>query len=86
MSSADALGYVSLCTGSKLLILSEKRVRLNSGRWKQSDLKKWIVFNRVVRNVEYNEKEDNFKVVVKNASEDRVMASETFDMIFVASG
>jgi len=56
------------------------------GRWKQNDLKKWIVFNRVVRNVEYNEQEDNFKVVVKNASEDRVMAPETFDMIFVASG
>merc|ERR1712045_476628 len=56
------------------------------GRWKQSDLKKWITFNRVVKNVEYNEHEDNFKVVVKNCSEDRVMAPETFDMIFVASG
>ena len=59
---------------------------LHKGRWKQSDLKKWITFNRVVKNVEYNEHEDNFKVVVKNCSEDRVMAPETFDMIFVASG
>ena len=49
-------------------------------------MKKWITFNRVVKNVEYNEHEDNFKVVVKNASEDRVMAAETFDMVFVASG
>jgi len=40
----------------------------------------------VVKNVEYNEHEDNFKVVVKNCSEDRVMAPETFDMVFVASG
>ena len=57
-----------------------------SGRWKQSDLKKWITFNRVVKNVDYNEHEDNFKVVVKNTVEDRVMAAETFDMVFVASG
>ena len=40
----------------------------------------------MVKNVEYNEHEENFKVVVKNCSEDRVMAPETFDMIFVASG
>lgn len=56
------------------------------GRWKQSDLKKWIVFDRIVRSTTYNEHTDDFTVTVKNASEDRVMAPETFDLVMVASG
>ena len=57
-----------------------------SGRWSKYNLRPWISFNHVVRHVTYNEATDDFSVVVKNLSEDRVLPAQRFDYVIVATG
>ncbi|XP_065051235.1 trimethylamine monooxygenase-like [Rhopilema esculentum] len=57
------------------------------GRWKKEEsLRKCILFNHVVRNVDYNDSTDNFTVVAKNLKEDKLLPPEVFDYVVVASG
>lgn len=56
------------------------------GRWNKNNLRSWIRFNHVVRQVTYNDATDDFTVVVKNLPEDRVLPAERFDYIIVATG
>ena len=57
-----------------------------SGRWSKYNLRPWISFNHVVRHVTYNEATDDFSVVVKSLSEDRVLPAQRFDYVIVATG
>ncbi|XP_065051237.1 trimethylamine monooxygenase-like isoform X2 [Rhopilema esculentum] len=57
------------------------------GRWKKEEsLRKCILFNHVVRNVDYNDSTDNFTVVAKNLKEDKLLPPEVYDYVVVASG
>ncbi|XP_020620719.1 dimethylaniline monooxygenase [N-oxide-forming] 2-like [Orbicella faveolata] len=64
---------------------SKDEVRIES-RWSKNNLRPWISFNHVVRHVTYNDATDDFSVVVKNLSEDRVLPVQTFDNVIVATG
>ena len=57
-----------------------------SGRWTKGDLRPWIRFNHVVRQVTYNDSTDDFSVVAKNLDEDRDLPAQKFDYLIVASG
>ena len=57
-----------------------------SGRWTKGDLRPWIRFNHVVRQVTFNDATNDFSVVVKNLPEDKVLPVERFDYIIVAVG
>ena len=57
-----------------------------TGRWDSKNLKRWVTFNRIVKDVTFDDVTGDFTVVVKNVVEDRVMAPETFDYVMVASG
>jgi len=56
------------------------------GRWEKEDVKKWIKFSTVVRDVVYNKATDNFTVSVKDLANDEVLDGEQFDYVVVASG
>ncbi|XP_068692248.1 trimethylamine monooxygenase-like [Montipora foliosa] len=56
------------------------------GRWTKFNLRPWIRFNHVVRQVTYNDATNDFSVVVKNLPEDKVLPVERFDYIVVANG
>ena len=55
-------------------------------RWSKNNLRHWISFNHVVRHVTYNDATDDFSVVVKNLTEDRVLLVRKFDYVIVATG
>jgi len=56
------------------------------GRWNQEDIRKYIKFNTVVRDVVYNKATDDFTVSVKDLQKDQVLDGERFDYVIVASG
>jgi len=56
------------------------------GRWEQEDIKKYIKFSTVVRDVCYNPSTDDFTVLVKDLANDKVLEAERFDYVLVASG
>ncbi len=56
------------------------------GRWKKHDLRRYIRFLNVVRDVKYNAASDDFSVTVKKLEEDVVLPPEKFDFVVVASG
>jgi len=56
------------------------------GRWNQHDIRKYIKFDTVVRDVCYNKATDDFTVGVKDLKEDKVLEGERFDYVVVASG
>ena len=56
------------------------------GLWKREDIKKWIKFSTVVRDVVYNKDTDNFTVSVKDLVNDEVLDGEQFDYVVVAGG
>jgi trimethylamine monooxygenase len=56
------------------------------GRWKKADVRKYIKFCHIVKDVCYNPKTDDFTVLVKDLENDRVMDGERFDYVIVASG
>ena len=56
------------------------------GLWKREDIKKWIKFSTVVRDVAYNKDTDNFTVSVKDLVNDEVLDGEQFDYVVVAGG
>ena len=58
----------------------------STGRWSKNDLRPWIRFSHVVRQVTYNDSTNDFTVVVKDLSEDKVLPAERFDYVIVASG
>ena len=58
----------------------------STGRWSKNDLRPWIRFSHVVRQVTYNDSTNDFTVVVKDLSEDKVLPAERFDYVVVASG
>ncbi|KXJ25602.1 Flavin-containing monooxygenase FMO GS-OX-like 9 [Exaiptasia diaphana] len=57
-----------------------------TGRWSQNNLRQWIKFNHVVRQVTYNDDTDDFSVVVKNLPEDKDLPAQIFDYVIVSSG
>jgi len=56
------------------------------GRWNKEDIRKYIKFSTVVRDVVYNKATDDFTVSVKDLARDKVMDGERFDYVIVASG
>ena len=56
------------------------------GRWNKEDIKKYIKFNTVVRDVCYNKATDDFTVSTKDLLKDQVRDGERFDYVIVASG
>jgi trimethylamine monooxygenase len=56
------------------------------GRWGKEDIRKYIQFSTVVRDVVYNEATDDFTVSVKDLVNDLVLDSQNFDYVVVASG
>ena len=57
-----------------------------TGRWSKGDLRPWIRFNHVVRQVTYNDSTDDFSVVAKDLAEDRDLPAQKFDYLIVATG
>ena len=45
-----------------------------------------ITFSHVVRDVAYNKDKDNFTVVAKDLTKDKVLGGEYFDYVIVATG
>lgn len=56
------------------------------GRWKKMDLKKLITFKTVVRSVTFDEDTEKFSVTTESLTEKKVMPTEVFDYVMVASG
>jgi len=56
------------------------------GRWNKEDIRKYVRFNTVVRDVCYNKVTDDFTVSVKDLAKDKVVDGERFDYVIVASG
>ncbi|KAJ7377843.1 hypothetical protein OS493_026413 [Desmophyllum pertusum] len=56
------------------------------GRWSKGDLRPWIRFNHVIRQVTYNDSTDDFSVVAKDLLEDRMLPTQRFDHVIVATG
>jgi len=56
------------------------------GRWNKEDIRKYIRFSTVVRDVCYNKATNDFTVSVKDLAADQVLESEQFDYVVVASG
>ena len=56
------------------------------GRWNKEDVKGMITFSHVVKDVVYNRDRDNFSVVAKDLKKDKVLGSEEFDYVIVATG
>ena len=56
------------------------------GRWNQEDIRKYVKFSTVVRDVQYNKATDDFTVSVKDLKADKVLDGERFDYVVVASG
>jgi len=56
------------------------------GRWKKADLKKLITFKTVVRSVKFDEDTEKFFVVTESLTEKKVMPTQLFDYVMVASG
>lgn len=56
------------------------------GRWSKEDIRKYVQFSTVVRDVVYNEATDDFTVSVKDLVTDQVQQSQNFDYVIVASG
>ena len=56
------------------------------GRWGKEDVRKWIKFRTVVRDVVFNEDTDTFSVCVKDLQGDRVEEPREFDYVIVCTG
>ena len=56
------------------------------GRWNKEDVKGMITFSHVVKDVAYNKDKDNFTVVAKDLTKDKVLGGEYFDYVIVATG
>ncbi|ELT91397.1 hypothetical protein CAPTEDRAFT_228119 [Capitella teleta] len=57
------------------------------GRWRsEGDLEKWIRFNTVVRHVRYDNASETFHVQVEDLAKRKLLPSEAFDYVLVASG
>ncbi|XP_022796803.1 flavin-containing monooxygenase FMO GS-OX3-like [Stylophora pistillata] len=56
------------------------------GRWTKGNLRHWIRFNHVVRQVTYDDDTDDFSVVVKSLVEDKDLPVQKYDYLIVASG
>jgi len=56
------------------------------GRWSQEDIRKYVKFSTVVRDVEYNKSTDDFTLIAKDLKKDQVLDGERFDYVVVASG
>ena len=56
------------------------------GRWRKEDVKRFINFSTIVKDVVYNKDQDNFTVIVKDLKRDRVLAGQDFDYVIVATG
>jgi len=56
------------------------------GRWNKEQIKHYIKFNTVVRDVKYNKDTDDFTVLVKDLKNDQVLDVERFDYVMVCSG
>ena len=56
------------------------------GRWSRGDLRPWIRFNHVVRQVTFNDSSDDFSVVAKNLEENKDLPVQKFDYVIVATG
>lgn len=56
------------------------------GRWKKHDLRRYVKFQHIVKDVKYNASTDNFCVRVKRLEEDTVLPPEKFDYVINASG
>ena len=57
------------------------------GRWtSEGDLKKSINFNKIVRDVKYDETSKQFTVRVKDGIKNEIDPDEKFDYVLVASG
>ena len=57
-----------------------------TGCWDSKNLKRWVTFNRIAKDVAFDDVTGDFTVVAKNVVEDRVMAPETFNYFMVALG
>jgi len=57
-----------------------------NGKWNKEDIRKYIRFNTVVRDVCYNQETNDFTVLVKDLATDKVLDAETFDNVIVATG
>ena len=55
------------------------------GRWNKEDIRKYIKFNTVVRDVCYNKATDDFTVSVKDLKNDEVIDGERFDQNITCS-
>ena len=53
------------------------------GRWKKEDVKRFINFSSIVKDVVYNKEKDNFSVVVKDLKRDKVLDPQEFDYVIV---
>ena len=51
------------------------------GRWAKEDIKKYIQFSNVVRDVVYNDATNNFTISVKDLIQDKVLDSQTLVII-----
>ena len=61
---------------------------LLKGRWKKDgDLKRWIQFQKVVKDVTYDPTNEKVKVTVKDLGQGgKVMEPQTFDYLVVCTG
>ena len=57
------------------------------GRWtSEGDLRKYINFNKIVRDIKYDEVSKQFTVRVKDGIKNEIDPAEKFDYVLVASG
>ena len=60
---------------------------MSTGYWNsRGDLRKYITFNRIVRDVKYDESTKKFLARAKDGLKNVMLEWETFDMVLVASG
>lgn len=56
------------------------------GRWSREDVRKYIRFTHIVKDVCYNIATDDFTVLAKDLKADKVLEGERFDYVVVSSG
>ena len=74
--------------GKQIPSFPPREVLLNylQGRWKVYNLRRFIKFRHVVREVKYNPATDDFSVRAKRLQEDAVLPAEKFDYVINATG
>ncbi|ELU08136.1 hypothetical protein CAPTEDRAFT_193662 [Capitella teleta] len=66
---------------------AKRSAKFRAGRWRsEGDLEKWIRFNTVVRHVRYDNASETFHVQVEDLAKRKLLSSEAFDYVLVASG